>query len=59
MRSYGVVKNKAQEFADERKRPVYIAKAIKSNHHRIIFNESELTPRHRIVEVVYPKDSEQ
>lgn len=54
MKSYSVVKAKAKDFALERNMPVYIARARKNGHYRIIFSPDQLTPNHDIVETVYP-----
>lgn len=51
---YGIAKRKAQEFANERKNPVYIARAVKNKHFVILFDKSEVTPNHRIWETVNP-----
>ena len=54
MKSYGVIKQNAKEFANETHRPVYIAKANKQNHYRILFSENEITPRYSVIETVNP-----
>ena len=55
MKSYGVAKQKAQEFANERQSPVYIAKAKKQNHYKILFSQKEATPGHTIIETINPE----
>lgn len=52
MKSYSVVKSKAEMFANERHQNVYIAKAKKNNHYRIFFKPEEVTKNHTIIEVV-------
>lgn len=54
MKSYEVVKHKAQEFANEKNQQVYIAKADKNNHFMILFNQSKCTKNHHIYETVNP-----
>ncbi len=60
---YGIIKMKAQEFANERQEPTYIAKAKKNGHCVILFEEdliegedgSRLCLQHDIIETVYPE----
>lgn len=55
MKSYSVIKQKAKEFANEKRSPVYIAKAKKQNHYKILFSQKEVTPRFTIIETVNPE----
>ena len=63
MKSYGVVKMKAHEFANERQEPVYVAKAKRKNDYCILFKEDvsddNITrgdySNHTIIETVYPE----
>lgn len=52
---YTIAKQNAQKFADERKTPVYIARAARINSFRILFDKSEVTPNYRIWETIEPK----
>ena len=55
LKSYSVAKQNAQEFANERQSPVYIAKAKKQNHYKILFSQEEITQGHSIIETVNPE----
>lgn len=52
---YTIAKQNAQKFANERKTPVYIARAAQINSFRILFDKSEVTPNYRIWETVEPQ----
>lgn len=64
MKSYGIIKMKAQMFANERQEPVYIANSKRKNDYCIMFPE-DLSPdgeiirgnysNHEIIETVYPE----
>lgn len=54
MRFLNVAERQAQDFANEKGKVVYIAKANKLNKFRILFDESELTPNYHIYKKVEP-----
>lgn len=56
---YSVARLQAETFANEMNQTVYIAKAQKNNHCRILFNEKEIEKykNHKIYEAVNPKVS--
>ena len=56
MKHYGVVKTKAKEFANERNKEVFIAKANKITDYVIIFAKEQLTPNYSIIETVRPQN---
>ena len=51
---YSIAKMQAKRFAEERKRPMYIARA-KNGHHEVIFSKSACSPRYQIIEEVQPE----
>ncbi len=55
---YGIAKQNAQQFANERRQSVYIAKASKINDFMILFDKNEVTPNYRICETIEPKEVE-
>ena len=56
MRSYSVIKEKAQQFANDRNKPVYIAKAKNQYHYKIEF-DNETSKNYEIIEIIYPEDN--
>ena len=53
MRSYRVVETKAQEFANNRQAPVYIAKANNINKYKIEFANST-SKNYKIIKEITP-----
>lgn len=53
---YGIAKQNAQQFANERKQPVYIARAVKLNKFMILFDKADVSPNFRIWETIYPTE---
>lgn len=51
---YGIAKQNAQKFANDRKEPVYIARATKIKDFMILFNKEAVTPNYKIWETVTP-----
>jgi hypothetical protein len=56
MKSYSVIKEKAQQFANDRNKPVYIAKARNQYHYKIEFSD-ETSKNYEIIETIYPEDT--
>jgi len=54
MGHYEIMKCNAQKFADSRNQPVWVCKAKRKNHYRIIFSPDQLTPNYDIYEEVKP-----
>ena len=51
---YEVAKRNAQQFANERNQPVYIARAVKLKKFEILFDKEDVTPNYLIWETVIP-----
>lgn len=51
---YEIAKHNAQQFANERNQPVYIARAVKIKNFEILFDKEDVTPNYRIWETVNP-----
>lgn len=56
---YTIAKQNAIRFADEKKKPVYIAKSNSSNHCVILFTKANIPHNHHILETIAPKEVQQ
>lgn len=55
---YGIAKQNAQQFANERNKPVYISKADKQNDFQVEFSKEGVTKHYSIIETVNPTTAE-
>lgn len=51
---YSVAKKKAQQFANEKNKTVYITKADKLNDFQIVFSTVGITKHYSVIEMVSP-----
>lgn len=55
---YNIAKQNAQQFANEKNKPVYITKADKLNDFQIVFSATDITQHYSVIEMIIPTTAE-